>query len=171
MARLFALALAALLTLASGDAFAAAGKLKAHETIATTASPEAVWAVIGEFDAISKWHPVVASSPADKGNEVGSVRALTLKADGNPGFSEKLLKYSAEKHSYKYSIVAVDPKILPVTNYTSIIKVKKTKTGSTIDWSGRFDAPEGVDPATSVGAITGVYKGGLTNIKALAEKR
>lgn len=171
MPRLLALAIAALLTLVGTQAHAAAGKLKAHETITTTASPDAVWAVIGEYDSISKWHPVVASSPADKGNSVGSVRALTLKADGNPGFSEKLLKYSAEKHSYKYAIVSVDPKVLPVTNYTSIIKVKATKTGSKIDWSGRFDAPEGVDGATSVGAITGVYKGGLANVKTLAEKQ
>ena len=155
---------AAAFTLCAATAFAA----EVTQSISTTAKPKAVWAIIGQFDGIAGWLPGATSSPADKGNTVGSVRVITLGAPGNPTVKEKLTAYG--KHSYGYAILAVDPKVLPVTGYTSTITVKKAAGGSTVTWSSHFDPAVGTDDAGSEKAVTGLYQAGLGNIKKLAEK-
>jgi hypothetical protein len=64
----------------------------------------------------------------------------------------------------------VDPKVLPVTDYSSTITVAKSADGSTITWTGSFTPAGGADEATASKAVTGLYRGGLDNIKALVEK-
>jgi opacity protein-like surface antigen len=146
----------------------AAQAAEVTQSITTTAKPKAVWAVIGQFDGIAGWLPGAVSSPADKGNTVGSIRLITLGAPGNPTVKEKLTAY--KKHSYSYDILAVDPKVLPVTDYSSSITVKKSGSGSTVTWTSHFTPATGVDEATADKAVTGLYQAGLGNIKKLAEK-
>ena len=52
---------------------------KVTETVTVNAPAAQVWARIGDFAALKDWHPAVADSPVDKGNEVGSVRSVKLK--------------------------------------------------------------------------------------------
>ncbi|MCW2318263.1 hypothetical protein M2322_003830 [Rhodoblastus acidophilus] len=174
-----ALALAAaVLAIATGVATAhGPTRQKVVETVEIDKPVEKVWAVIGDFDALAKWHPVIASSVADKGNSEGSVRHLVLKAPGDPSFDEVLDKYDASAHSYKYEIPKVDPKILPVNNYTSTISVLDNgKGGSTVEWKGAFyrgymlnDPPPELNDEASAKAVRGVYRAGLDNLKKLVE--
>ncbi len=151
---------------------------RASQTVDIARTPEQVWALVGDFDAIARWHPVIASSPAPNGNTVGSVRTLTLKADGAPKFDEELLKYDAAARSYQYKILAVDPKVLPVSNYMAWFEVQANPAGgSTVEWRAAFyrgymlnDPPPELNDAASVKAITGVLRAGLDNIKTLAER-
>lgn len=151
---------------------------KASQTVDIARTPDQVWAVIAQFDAIAKWHPIVASSPADRGNEVGSKRTLTLKAPGDPSFVEELVKYDAAGRSYQYRIEKVDPKVLPVNNYVAWIEVMPNPAGgSTVEWRAAFyrgymlnDPPADMNDAASVRAVTGVFRAGLENIKAIAER-
>eukprot|EP01136_Pigoraptor_vietnamica_P025512 Opistho-1_new@79595 len=77
------LALAAL-TLASSVALAhGPTRQKVVEKITIDAPADAVWAQIKDFDALAKWHPAVAESPADKGNTEGSVRTVKIKGGGS----------------------------------------------------------------------------------------
>jgi hypothetical protein len=157
--------------LAAGAVFAlstAAYAAEVTETVDTSARPKAVWKVIGKFDAIVDWLPGVASSPATKHSAVGSVRTITLKAAGNPTVVETLTARGG--HSYSYKIDKVDPKVLPVTGYTSTISVAKTKTGSTVTWHGDFTPAGGADDAAAEKAVGGLYRSGLDNIKTLVEK-
>ena len=55
---------------------------KVVETVRIAAPASAVWAKIKSFDALKDWHPAVDASPADKGNNEGSVRQLSLKGGG-----------------------------------------------------------------------------------------
>ncbi|MGO9389237.1 SRPBCC family protein [Rhodoblastus sp.] len=157
---------------------------KLVETVEIDKPVDKVWAVVGNFDALAKWHPLVASSPASKGNEVNkddekenSTRIVTLKAPGDPSFTEVLLKYDASGHSYKYAIPKVDPKILPVNDYTSTITVLDNgKGGSTVEWKGAFyrgymlnDPPPELNDESSVAAVKGVYRAGLDNLKKIVE--
>lgn len=150
---------------------------KLVETVEIDKPVDKVWAVIENFDALAKWHPAVASSVADKGNEEGSTRVLVLKAPGDPSFAEVLLKYDAAGHSYRYEIPTVDPKILPVNNYTSTITVLDNgKGGSTVEWKGAFyrgymlnDPPPELNDENSVAAVKGVYRAGLDNLKKIVE--
>ena len=151
---------------------------KSSQTVNIARTPDQVWAIVGDFDSIARWHPVVASSPADKGNQVGSKRTLTLKAEGAPHFDEELIKYDAAAHSYQYKIDKVDPKVLPVNNYQAWFEVQANPAGgSTIEWRAAFyrgymlnDPPPELNDAASVKAITGVFRAGLDNIKLLAER-
>ncbi len=138
------------------------------QTVTTTASPAAVWKVAGDFDGIATWLPGAASSPATTGNTPGSIRVITLKAPGNPTVREKLLARSGT--SYSYAILAVDPKVLPVTGYTSTITVAPSGAGSSITWHADFQPAGGADDAAAEKAVTGLYLAGLSSIKALAEK-
>jgi uncharacterized protein YndB with AHSA1/START domain len=150
-------------------AFSTAAKAaEVTETVDTTASPKAVWKLIGKFDGIVNWLPGVVSSPADKGNKIGSVRTITLKSAGGPTVVETLT--ARKRLSYSYKIDTVDPKVLPVTGYTSTIAVTKTPTGSTVTWHGDFTPAGGLDDAASEKAVSGLYRSGLDNIKTLVEK-
>jgi hypothetical protein len=146
----------------------AANAAEVTETVDTTASPKTVWKLIGKFDDIVNWLPGVASSPADKGSKIGSVRTITLKAPGDPTVVETLTAHKG--HSYSYKIDTVDPKVLPVTGYTSTITVTKTPTGSTVSWHGDFSPAGGADDAAAEKAVSGLYRSGLDNIKTLVEK-
>ncbi len=145
----------------------AAYAVEVNETVDTSASPKAVWTLVGKFEGIVNWLPGVASSPADKGSKVGSVRVITLKAPGDPTVTETLTAHKG--HSYSYKIDKVDPKVLPVTDYTSTISVTKTATGSTMTWHGSFTAA-GMDDAAASKAVSGLYRSGLDNVKTLVEK-
>lgn len=161
---------AALAMLASGLCAAPALAVTVTRAVVVSATPDKAWAVIADFGGISTWLPPAASSPADHGNDIGSVRTITLKAPGNPTIVEKLTAYDPVKHSYSYDIVQVDPKVLPVLNYHSTIHVVATKAETRVVWKGTFDPPPGVKNADSAKAVRGTYEAGLNEIKVLAEK-
>ena len=168
------LALAAL-TLASSVALAhGPTRQKVVEKITIDAPADAVWAQVKDFDALAKWHPAVAESPADKGNTEGSVRTVKIKGGGS--LVESLERYNAEGKSYTYR--AKDGGALPVTNYTSTITVSGDGTKSTVEWRGAFyrgfpnnDPPPDQNDEAAVKAVTGVYQSGLANLKKLVEKK
>lgn len=169
------LAALALLGFTAGVALAhGPTRQKVVEKITIDAPANAVWAVIKDFDALAKWHPAVAASPADKGNNEGSVRELKLKGGG--ALTETLERYNDAGKSYTYR--AKDGGALPVTNYTSTITVSGDGATSTVEWRGAFyrgfpnnDPPPDQNDEAAVKAVTGVYQSGLANLKALVEKK
>lgn len=152
-------------------------RIKVVQTVDVARTPDQVWALVGDFDSIAKWHPAVASSPADHGNGVGSKRTLTLRAPGDPHFDEELVKYDAAAHSYQYRIEKVDPAVLPVNNYTAWFELSPSDSGgTTIEWRAAFyrgymlnDPPPELNDEASEAAIKAVLRAGLDNIKKLAE--
>ncbi len=168
--------LAASLLLAASASSLAHGptRQKVTEKITVEAPPDAVWAAIKNFDALKDWHPAVAESPADKGNTVGSVRTLKLKGGGT--LVETLESYDDAQKKYSYR--AKDGGALPVTNYTSTLSVVADGGKSVVEWRGAFyrgypnnnPPPEQNDEA-ALKAVTGVYQGGLGNLKKLIESK
>jgi carbon monoxide dehydrogenase subunit G len=150
---------------------------KLVETIEIGKPVDKVWAIVKDFDALAKWLPIISSSKADKGNEVGSVRTLVVKAPGDPQLQEELLSYDPDKHSYHYEMKDHDPKILPVANYTSWITVKDDgKGGSLVEWKGAYyrgdqrnDPPPELNDDAANAAVKGIYRAGLDNLKKIAE--
>lgn len=158
--------------LAAGAAAHGPTRQKVTETITIDASAATVWAKIRNFDALKDWHPAVAQSPADKGNEEGSVRQLELKGGGK--LTETLEGWDDAKMRYSYR--AKDGGALPVTNYTSTISVKADGAKAVVEWRGAFyrgypnnDPPPDQNDEAAVAAVTGVYKAGLANLKKLVE--
>jgi hypothetical protein len=141
------------------------------------AAPAAkVWALIGDFCAIAKWHPAVAQCAGEGGNEIGATRVLTLH--GGARISEELQQYDAAQMSYKYKITQTDMSALPVTTYAAFLSVSDRGDGtSNVNWRGGFyrgfpnanPPPEQNDEA-AVKAVTSVYESGLARIKELVEQ-
>lgn len=170
----FVLTMAVLAMAAAGSAaLADAPKtLKVVKTVNIQAPVDKVWNTLKDFDSLNKWHPGFAKDEIVKGenNKPGAVRKLTVK-DG-PSFTEELLAFDEATHSYRYRIIESP---LPLRNYVSHISVKPgAKGGSQVTWSGTFKRkstsdtpPEAENDAAAVKLITGVYEGGLANLKKM----
>ena len=168
--------IAGLSMLACGFTWAAAPRLTTSKSITIDASATKVWSMVKDFNALNTWHPAVATDEIVEGknNTVGAVRLLTLKGGGT--IKEKLLAFNSGGRTFKYSIVEG---VLPVSDYTSTLVVKSVgKNKSSVTWSGHFkrknagDNPaENENDKTAVDTIGGVYKGGLENLKKIAEAK
>ena len=162
--------------LACGYAWAAAPRLTTSKTIAIDAPASKVWHAAKDFNGLNTWHPAIATDEIIEGknNTVGAVRLLTLKGGGT--IKEKLLAFDPASRSYKYAIVEG---VIPVSDYRSTFVVKSAgKNKSVVTWSGHFKRKNvGDNPAdnendkTAVDTISGVYQGGLDNLKKIAEAK
>ena len=154
-------------------------RLKVEKEIAVSAPAEKVWEVIKDFCAIDNWHPAVAKCEGAGGNKVGATRVLTLESpDSGKNIYEEMTAYDATNMKYKYKITKVDVKVLPVTTYAAEIRVMADGSGSKVIWKGGFyrgdtnnNPPPELNDAAAIKAITGVYEGGLAEIKKLAESQ
>jgi hypothetical protein len=131
--------------------------LESSAKAASKLSADALWAKIGDFCGISKWHPAIEKCELSAD---GKTRTLSLKGGGT--IVEALVKMDAPGRSYTYSIVSGP---LPVANYTSTISVAGDGTGSMVTWAGKYDA-KGASDADSKKAIDGVYDSGLKALTA-----
>jgi hypothetical protein len=173
MVRAVALGLAVLAlfpTLASAHG---PSRQKVTETVEINAPADKVWAVIGNFQDMT-WHPAIAKLEGSGGNDANATRTLTLTSGGT--IDEKLLSNDPAKKIYKYEITKVDPKVLPVNNYSSSLSVKGEGDKSTVEWKGAFyrgfmnnDPPPELNDEAAVKAVKGVYRGGLDALKTKVE--
>jgi hypothetical protein len=146
---------------------------KVTETVEINAPADKVWATIGNFQDMS-WHPAVAKLEGTGGNDANATRTLTLTSGGT--IEEKLLSHDPAKMIYKYEITKVDPKVLPVNNYSSNLSVKGEGGKSTVEWKGAFyrgymnnDPPPDLTDEASKKAVEGVYRAGLDALKKKLE--
>lgn len=154
-------------------------RLKLTEQTEINVPPAKVWKMIKDFCSISNWHPIVARCESDGSNGPGAKRVLTLKQAGNPRIDEEMLSYDAQAMTFKYKIKKVDPKVLPVTTYSSFMSIKPNdKGGSIVSWNGGFyrgypnnNPPPELNDQAAIKAVTGIYKSGLANLKKLAEAK
>jgi hypothetical protein len=168
--------------IASADAHGPTRK-KVVESVTINAAPDKVWKVMGNFQDMS-WLPGVKSTTGTGGNSIDpknddnevAHRTITLANGGE--IHEGLFKYDAAEHTYSYRIDKVDPKVLPVNDYSSTISVEPEDGGksSKVTWKGAFyrgymnnDPPPDMDDEASAAAVSKVYKAGLANLKKKAE--
>ena len=143
------LALAVLALGASG-----ASALEVTKQVPAAAAPDKVWAAIGDFCGIAKWHPAVEKCTSETKDGV-LMRTLSLKGGG--AILEKQVKRDDAAMSYTYAIIESP---LPVANYVSTISVAKAGAGTTITWTGKFDA-KGAPDAKAMEVMGGIYDAGL----------
>jgi hypothetical protein len=123
-------------------------------------TPAAVWSMIGPFCAIKDWLPPVGTCTENDGSP--PERTLVTK-DGKATFVETLTARSDVEHSYSYAFKSSP---LPVTGYTSTIKVLAKAPGiSTVTWSSSYIPDPGKEDDARE-ALTGIYEAGLATIKA-----
>jgi len=173
MVRALALGLAALVLTSTLVSAHGPSRQKVTESVDINAPADKVWAVIGNFQDMS-WHPLIAKTEGTGGNDANATRTLTLKGGGT--IDEQLLQNDPAKKIYKYEIKHVDPKVLPVNNYSSNISVKGDGDKSTAEWKGAFyrgfmnnDPPPELNDEAAVKAVKGVYRAGLDALKTKLE--
>ncbi len=173
MLRAIALGLASLALIPAVALAHGPTRQKVTETVEINAPADKVWATIGNFQDMS-WHPAVAKLEGTGGNDANATRTLTLTSGGT--IEEKLLSHDPAKMVYKYEITKVDPKVLPVNNYSSNISVKGDGAKSTVEWKGAFyrgfmnnDPPPEMNDEASKKAVEGVYRAGLDALKKKLE--
>ena len=152
------------------------GKMTATVTI--DAPADKVWDVIKNYDDMS-WHPAIKDTKADKGNEDGSIRVLTLKDGGT--ITEELKNHDDKKMAYKYKITEMssvktiqhagqdeEVPVLPVDNYAATLSVKDKGGKSVVTWVATYyrayvnnNPPEELNEEAADKGVTGVLKSGL----------
>lgn len=125
--------------------------LDSNVSMGSTMSPAALWKKVGGFCGIGDWHPAIEKCALSAD---GKERTLSLKGGGT--IVERLEKMNAAGRSYTYTIVSGP---LPVANYHSTIHVVRAAKGSTIQWTGHYDA-KGAPDADAKKAIDGIYESG-----------
>lgn len=138
----------------------AASAANLSRSIEVNGAPATVWSAIGAFCAIKDWLPPVGMCIED--GKTPPTRTLVTK-DGKASFVERQTARSDQGYSYSYTFLSSP---LPVTNYTSTIKVTPKSEGvSIVTWTGTYTADSGKEKDASE-ALTGVYESGLAAIKA-----
>jgi len=152
-------------------------RLKVTESIEIAAPADQVWARLAKFDDAS-WIPAVAKTEGKGGSAVGATRVLTLKGEGAPTVEEELTKIDADGKTMTYKIVKVDPKVLPVNNYSSTIKVTGDASKSIVEWKAGFyrgypnnDPPPELNDEASEAAVKGLYTSTLADLKKSIEAK
>ena len=159
----------------------------AEQEITINAPAAKVWDIIKNYGDMS-WLPEVFNTSSDGGNKKGATRVLTLKDGGT--ITEELKNYNEEKMSYAYKITdmstaktithaGVEEKVpvLPVDNYSAIIKVEAKGDTSVVTWKAGYyraytnnNPPAEMNEETANAAVNAILKTGLINLKTLAEK-
>ncbi len=147
------------------DTFAA-GALSVSREVVVDRSPDTVWKLIGDFNALDVWlPPVLASKVEGQGSKPGAIRVLDL--GNNASVTEKLVTYNKVTHSYTYAFIKSP---LPVKNYVATIQLESAPDGKTLlKWSSTFDAAGAPDDKAKE-AILGIYDAGLAKAAAIFKK-
>lgn len=135
----------------------AALAIDVEKSIQIAKSPDEVWAAIGEFCAISDWHPVVATCEIQ--DKDGTTHRLLTTGDGAE-LLEKQLGHDDATMVYEYAIMESP---LPVADYVSSIKVEADGDGSRVVWASTF-AANGASDEEATGVISGIYDAGLAEL-------
>ncbi|RME35632.1 MAG: SRPBCC family protein [Gammaproteobacteria bacterium] len=149
--------------LACAQARAEAGQIQVRETVTLKAGADAVWALIGDFNGLYRWHPAVVNSILDGDrSQAGSLRILVL-GDG-ARIVERQQSHDDGQRSYGYEIL-YSP--LPVSGYQSQISVTPMGGGKCqVSWSSTFSAAGATD-AKAEETIRGIYRAGLDHLASL----
>ena len=120
------------------------------------AAPEAVWAVVGDPDAVPRFYPTYVSCAVD-----GDERRL-LRADGGE-LVERLVDRDEARRFYSYSVLSG----APLRDHLASFEVVAVEGGSRVVWS-TSGTPE--DPGADLEArLADRQREALSRLKALVE--
>ncbi len=104
-----------------------------HADLAAPA--QEVWELIGPFDSLPRWHPLVAACTSDRDKNGSVLRHIRLH-DGTLIVNRETGRDDSARY-YSYELVEGP---LPVAFYRSTLRiVARGDKGCTLDWSSVFD--------------------------------
>ncbi|MBK3476822.1 SRPBCC family protein [Pseudomonas sp. MF6751] len=130
----------------------------ASSVIEIAVSADQVWQLIGGFNSLPDWLPLIAKSEPSEG---GRVRHLTT-ADGGT-IVERLQTFDNVGRTYSYTI---DASPFPVSAYLATLQVEAlTETSAKVTWSGVFTPAAGTTDEQVEELFAGIYEGGLEALR------
>lgn len=128
-------------------------------SVALAASAEEIWALVGPFDAMTRWHPAVLDSKlgVDEGR---MVRHLVFV--GGIKVTELLIQHDDDAMVQRYAIS--DGGRLPVADFTATLRVvAATPETCEVRWSCLFE-PAGAPEDVVREAIEGIFDAGMNSL-------
>jgi hypothetical protein len=145
---------------------------KLELSVEVPATPDKIWAVIGNFHDLS-WVPAVAKVEGAGGNDPDTAKRDVTFKNGGAWQAEELSDYDAAKFTYGTFLPHVDVKVLPVADFSSHITVTAEPGGkSKVEWRSAFyrgypnnDPPANLNEAAAVKAVTALCQPALDGLK------
>jgi uncharacterized protein YndB with AHSA1/START domain len=131
--------------------------LEVSQTRIISASPAAVWAVIGEFCDIRRWHGQ-ARACAVSHDEGQTVRSLDLRDIGT--LVEVQLDRDEDAMTYSYALMRSP---WPVKQYRASLTVTPAGEGTVVVWRATFRLNDACDEG-AVARIEDLFRVGLADI-------
>ena len=129
--------------------------LSVSQTAALSASPDSVWAVVGQFD--GTWHPLVASLQTT-GTGAGQLRRIQT-VDGQI-IIERLEEIDNAQRNLRYSMVSG----IPASDYEGTLEVEPQGSGSAFTWRVTYRL-EGQPDLVVRTIVSTLLKTGLDSLK------
>jgi mxaD protein len=152
-----------------------ANELTARRSVRIDAPPDVVWAVVGDFNGLTRWLPVVAACEIVVGsnNEVGAVR-LATRRDGTK-VTERLVEYDPQGMRLGYTYV--DGVVTASDCFPVITVTDGGDSTCVVEWSARFKRlaftvdppPCAQDDKSLTDRFNGLFEAGLQNLKRVIE--
>ena len=129
------------------------------------ASAESVWEVVRDFNALSRWHPLIVDSRIENNqasDKVGCIREIRLRDGGR--IREQLLTLSDFDYQCTYSILESP---MPLTNYIATLKLTPITDGNRAfaEWSAEFDCDEAQERELAENIGQTVFQAGFNALK------
>ncbi|PZQ02291.1 MAG: hypothetical protein DI587_02340 [Variovorax paradoxus] len=165
----------ALAVATAGTAYAADSTpmLHAEGSVELKESPDRVWAVVGDFLGIHRWHPGIKGTTLLEGENKRPLAVRQLDLGEGQWLISELLEWDGQRRALRYRILKSP---LPFVNYVATYAVSATPNGGSVfTWKADFRRrPSGVEAGTDDAAVVGLVKsvidGGIGNLpKALGE--
>ena len=142
-------------------------------SVVVDATPDKVWAVIGNFHDLS-WVPAVAKVEGAGGNDPNTAKRTVYLKSGGVWHDEELSDYDAKEHTYGTFLPHVDVKVLPVADFSSHLDVTPEDGGkSKVAWHTAFyrgypnnNPPPDLNEAAAIKAVTAFCQPALDGLKA-----
>jgi len=128
-----------------------------HEEGEVGAGIDEVWKLVGDFRGFveAMGVPVEVS-----GEGIGATRSIPL---GPAPTVERLEELDNDAKRLVYSMLEGP---LPIVNYLATMQLSEIDSGRTrLEWSSTFE-PAGMSEADAIGAVQGIYKGGIAGLQA-----
>ena len=138
-----------------------------YSSTIVNASPEKVWELVRDFDALPKWFPFIASSHLEEGDglgKVGSVRNLQARNGGI--VRERLLELSDPEMRIAFTTFQGADLTLNYVGYMQVRPIARGG-GSFFEFRGVFDAAEGDVEKASNWLLNSIFDPVFTQFETL----
>lgn len=135
---------------------------RVEQRLTIEASPDAVWAIAGDFGGIAAW-----TTSVERACMEGDLRYAELDR-GRGTVVERLLRHSDEERCFEYELAEEGA---AMRAYRGRFEVRPDGDGALVVWSGEVSGAEGADEERLAAGIEATYRRSLEALRRLVLRR